>query len=677
MEDNMNSKKRYMPGIDGLRALSVLAVIAYHLNMKWAQGGLIGVAIFFVISGYLITDQILIQKQRHGKLDLKNFWIRRARRLLPAMFCMLLFVTIWLLFIDPNRLIHLQGDYLSSLLYVNNWWLIFHQVSYFESFGPPSPIGHLWSLSIEEQFYLIWPLLLLLTFKRGKLFLWILCAAVVSALAMAFLYTPGSDPSRVYYGTDTRMFGLLIGAALAVVWPSHKLQDSVSKASRFSMDLAGGAGLLLLLWMMYRMNEYDTSLYRGGFFGLSVVTAIVIAVLAHPASFLGKVLGTRPLRFIGVRSYSLYIWHYPVIIMTNPVNQASKPGLLLIGVQIAASFVLAALSYKFVEEPLRRGSFRSILQTMRSVRWLGVQPLAFLLIIPILLTPSVNGGYLLKAKPAPVPVVSQNEKPDDDIQPISPTPSGSPEDDQKVVNADQDPATPDVKVEKDQTTPTPSDEPEKTKEPSETKKPESTPDPTKEPETTEQPPGDKSDATNEQPDKGTSNDENKPDETKPPVGNLSGKGITVIGDSVILDAAPFLEKNLPGIVVDGKVGRQLRQAQEVIDQMKADHTIGHTVIIELGTNGAFTSKQLKVLIQSLDQADHIYLVNTRVPRNWQDTVNKMLPEVAKEFDNVTIVDWYSASEGKDEFFSKDGVHLKRDGAEFYAAMLMDAIGKRP
>ncbi|TCM96218.1 peptidoglycan-N-acetylmuramate O-acetyltransferase [Paenibacillus sp. BK033] len=674
MEDNMNSKKRYMPGIDGLRALSVLAVIAYHLNMKWAQGGLIGVAIFFVISGYLITDQILIQKQRHGRLDLKDFWIRRARRLLPAMFCMLLFVAIWLLLLDPNRLNHLQGDYLSSLFYVNNWWLIFHQVSYFESFGPPSPIGHLWSLSIEEQFYLIWPLLLLLTHRRGKLFVMILIAAVASALAMAFLYVPGSDPSRVYYGTDTRMFGLLIGAALAVVWPSHKLNAAVSKASRFSMDAIGGISIIALIAMMHRMNEYDASLYRGGFLGLSLLTAIAIAVLAHPASFLAKAMGLRPLKWIGVRSYSLYIWHYPIIILTNPSNQAVTPGPLLIVVQIAASFALAALSYKYVEEPLRRGSLRAKFRTVLSVRWLGVQPLAFLIIIPLLFTPSF-GSSLLKATSAPVTVVSDNIQHDDvKPSPPSPTPPPAKEPENDAIGETPDPHTDKPDTNTETSKPTKNETPDPTKEPVQTSKPEHTPEPSKEPEADA---GATKDSSTEPPQKG-SDDPNKPpvETIKPPVHQTgNGKGITVIGDSVILDAAPFLEKGMPGIVVDGKVGRQMRQAQDVINQMKADHTLGSTVVLELGTNGAFTNKQLKALIESLDQVEHIYLVNTRVPRNWQDTVNQMLPEVAKAYGNVTIVDWYSASEGKEDYFAKDGVHLKREGAEYYASMLIDAISK--
>ena len=174
-------KKRYMPGLDGLRAISVLAVIAYHLNLSWASGGFLGVGVFFVLSGYLITDQLMANWQDTGRLDLKGFWIRRIRRLMPGLFLMLGIVTLYLFLYDRSMLISLKGDILSAVLYFNNWWLIFRQVSYFESFGPPSPIGHLWSLAIEEQFYLLWPLILALLLRlvpqRSKLMLLTLTGA--------------------------------------------------------------------------------------------------------------------------------------------------------------------------------------------------------------------------------------------------------------------------------------------------------------------------------------------------------------------------------------------------------------------------------------------------------------------------------------------------------------------
>ncbi|RUT45599.1 acetyltransferase [Paenibacillus anaericanus] len=617
------SGKRYMPGLDGLRALSVFAVIAYHLNLKWAQGGLLGVGIFFVISGYLITDQIINYWEQHRRFNLLDFWIRRARRLLPAMIGMLLFVALWLLVVDPSRLHTLQGDFISSLFYVNNWWLIFHKVSYFESFGPPSPIGHLWSLAIEEQFYILWPLLLLIGLKfaprRGKLIGLILVSAAASALAMALIYVPGTDPSRVYYGTDTRVFALLIGAALAVLWPSQKLQTTVSGTERLALDLFGGLGLFVLIILIYQTNEFADSLYRGGFVLLSFIAAVVIAVLAHPASRLGWIMGCKPLRWIGVRSYSLYIWHYPVIILTSPNGITDGVHVLRIIIQLVASFLLAALSYKYVEEPIRRGSFKAMRQTKITTRRRGFRPVFLIAVIPLILIPIACSSFL-SFKPESEPVFEstgpQNVK-----------------DEHKEISNQAGTAEPSVKP--------------NIKEEKEPEEPSTLP---------------------------VVHDTTEATDKKPADTNIqSGKGVTAIGDSVILDAAPFLDKMLPGIVIDGKVGRQMSHAPEIINRLKEQGKLGNRIIIELGTNGAFNKKQLRKVLHSLRDAEQILLINTRVPRKWQDTVNADIAKVSSEFSNTTIVDWYSASKGKDDYFYKDGVHLKREGAEYYASILVKAM----
>ncbi|BFH62551.1 acyltransferase family protein [Paenibacillus azoreducens] len=630
------NSKRYMPGIDGLRALSVLAVIAYHLNLKWAQGGLLGVGIFFVISGYLITDQIVNEWKKNDSLDLMNFWIRRARRLLPAMIAMLLFVALWLLCIDASRLEALKGDYLSSLFYFNNWYLIFHEVSYFESFGPASPIGHLWSLSIEEQFYVVWPLLLVfglkLTRRRRKLVLMILGLAAVSALAMAITYVPGTDPSRVYYGTDTRAFALLIGAALAIVWPSQKLSEQVSGVARGVLDITGVLGIAVLLVLMNRINEYDDSLYRGGFVLVSFITAAVIAVLAHPSSFVGRIMGLRPLRWVGIRSYSLYIWHYPVIILTSPAVNTDGISVGRIILQLAASLILSALSFKYIEEPLRRGRFRESrahgFPVRRRRHRRRLRPVILAAILLVIFIPLACNANLSNSK-APV----ENEEAGEIQQSLGSNESNAMHQQIESPNKGE--------------TSNPS---KSTTEINETKKTEET-------------------------SVSSASDNPHRSETKKSItaGIQSGEGITAIGDSVILDAKPFLEKMLPGIVVNGKVGRQMRQAKDVVDQLKAGGKMGDRVIIELGTNGPFNTKQLRELLQSLDGAKQIILVNSRVPRNWQDTVNAAIEKVSKEFSNTTVVDWYSASEGKDDYFYRDGVHLKREGAEFYATILVNAI----
>ena len=234
--------QRYMPGLDGLRALAVLAVLAYHLDLGWASGGLLGVGVFFTLSGFLITD-LLLEEWVKGGVNLGRFWLRRARRLLPALFVILVVVAAWVTLLRPAELESLRGAVASAATYVNNWWQIFSDVPYVDRFGPPSPLGHLWSLAVEEQFYLVWPFVLLAGLRflrepgrrarvRPRLATATLVLAAASAVLMAVLFTPGFDSTRVYDGTDTRAFGLLIGAALAMVWPARRLGGAITANAR-------------------------------------------------------------------------------------------------------------------------------------------------------------------------------------------------------------------------------------------------------------------------------------------------------------------------------------------------------------------------------------------------------------------------------------------------------------
>jgi peptidoglycan/LPS O-acetylase OafA/YrhL len=351
--------QRYLPGLDGLRALAVAAVIAYHLNLGWAQGGLLGVGVFFTLSGYLITDIFLSQWASAGRLRLGNFWLRRARRLLPGLYVMIALVSGYVLLFAPVQRTGLRGNVIASFFYVSNWWYIGQHASYFGQFAPPSPLDHLWSLAVEEQFYLLWPLLLLLGLrlvrKRWLLVGLTLLAAAASAVTMAVLYRPGFDPTRVYEGTDTRAFGLLFGAALAMLWPTRPQRAAMVPSRPFGggVTAAGVLGLGVIGWLEWHTSEYSAFMFRGGMVVLSLATVLVIAAVAHPASPMNAVLGWGPLRWLGVRSYGIYLWHYPVILLaTPPLGQLS-------GVQdvlcVAASVALAALSWKFVEDPIRRG----------------------------------------------------------------------------------------------------------------------------------------------------------------------------------------------------------------------------------------------------------------------------------------------------------------------------------
>jgi len=380
MPEPVRAGQRYMPGLDGLRALAVLAVIAFHEQLGWAPGGLLGVGVFFTLSGYLITDLLLGQWVTRGRLALADFWARRARRLLPALFVMLAVVTAWITLADRARLAGLRGSVAAAATYSSNWYLIAAGQSYFARFAPPAPLDHLWSLAVEEQFYLAWPWLLLAgliclrRLRHGRpggvawLALPTLALAACSAWAMLALYHPGLDPTRVYEGTDTRASGLLIGAALAMAWPSRGAAPhggiSVSRATRIALDAAACAGLGGILVMIWRTGQYSPFLYRGGLILLSAASAAVIAAAARPGTLTGKVLGWGPLRWLGVRSYGIYLWHYPVIVVFTPVNATED--LARAAWQTVVTIALAALSWHFIEEPIRRGALARLWKQLRA-----------------------------------------------------------------------------------------------------------------------------------------------------------------------------------------------------------------------------------------------------------------------------------------------------------------------
>ncbi len=383
MPKPVNASQRYLPGLDGLRALAVLAVIAYHEQFGWAQGGNFGVGVFFTLSGFLITSILLEQQAKRGKVGLGDFWIRRARRLLPALFVMLVVVTAWVTLADRVRLASLRGAVGAAAGYFSNWYLIAHHQSYFSRFAPPAPLDHLWSLAVEEQFYLLWPLVLIvglvLLHKFGRstarwLILPVLVLTVVSIYAMAHLYSPAADPTRVYEGTDTRAFGLLIGAMLAMAWPVGR-QVRPGKSGRVAADVAGFAGLAVIGLMIWRVGQYSAFAYRGGLVLLSVATVGVVAATACPGTVVGVALGWAPLRWIGARSYGIYLWHYPVIVLTTPVN--ARPDLVRASLQIAAAIGLAALSWRFIEEPIRHGAIERLWAKARAAgSWTPATPSA-------------------------------------------------------------------------------------------------------------------------------------------------------------------------------------------------------------------------------------------------------------------------------------------------------------
>jgi peptidoglycan/LPS O-acetylase OafA/YrhL len=348
----------YTPGLDGIRAIAVTAVVLYHGRASWMPGGFLGVDIFFVLSGYLITSLLLAELRNSGGVDLRRFWGRRARRLLPAAVLVIVVSLVVVAAFYPSSLPGLRGDALASLLYVNNWHQVLGHHSYFSAFARPSLLQHYWSLAVEEQFYLIWPLLLVVGMTRLGTRWVVVGTAILAALSaglMALLYHQGSDPSRVYYGTDTRAAPLMIGALLAFGWPLGRMTASIGRWATLVLDGVGVAALGLLVLVMVTWHDYDPFPYHGGFVLAALAAATVIAVGSHPASRLGAALGRQPLRWLGQRSYGIYLWHWPVMALTRPQIDLSWSLWILLPAQIIVTLGLAELSYRYVEMPVRRG----------------------------------------------------------------------------------------------------------------------------------------------------------------------------------------------------------------------------------------------------------------------------------------------------------------------------------
>lgn len=350
-------------GLDGIRALAVIGVILYHTDLDWSPAaGFLGVDVFFTLSGFLITALLLREHRATGQIDVVQFYVRRARRLLPALWLLLLFVVIAGLTISRDTIAGLRGDVPAALLYVSNWWQIYHGQSYFELIGRPAPLQHLWSLSIEEQFYLLWPALVIGLLARGgerlvgraSLALAGLITAWMWILAVRHGYPADSDPSRGYFGLDSHSMGLFAGAALAATWNPWR---DAPVASRRTTEWAGWLSLAVLIVTFFRVTETTSFLYRGGFLLVAALTCALIYAVVDRRTTLGRLFSLAPLRWIGERSYGLYLWHWPVFGLLRPgldLHLGEGACLLL---RLGATFAIAELCYRYVERPIRTGRF--------------------------------------------------------------------------------------------------------------------------------------------------------------------------------------------------------------------------------------------------------------------------------------------------------------------------------
>ena len=628
----------YAPALDGLRALAVIAVLLYHAGLPWVPGGFLGVEVFFVISGYLITSLLLAEWSLQGRIDFQAFWLRRARRLLPALFTVLLAVAGFVVVFLPDEASGLRGDAFSSAVYVNNWYQIFGHKSYFETVGRPPLLRHLWSLAVEEQFYLLWPLLfaLLMSARRPRLPpLATLAGAAASIAAMAALYQPDTDSSRLYYGTDTRAGGLLLGAALAFVWKPGR---TGGRAGGLALNAVGLTALGTLTVCVLRINEFQAFLYRGGFTLVGLATAALIAAAVHPqARLVGRPLAWAPLRWVGMRSYGIYLWHFPVFMVTRPQLDVPIDGAPLLAARLALTVLFAALSYRFVETPVRNGALgrswnawcdaQGRARRAMGLRWATASlaiVAAFSIVGESLLTaqPSAPPEYLAASSPAHAPARAAAAA-------RTNAPPGLP---RAIAPAMALPATP------ARASPAP------------------IPPPLPPP-----PPA----APMLQP---------LAPASEPPASAGPAEAVTAVGDSVLLGVGDELSRTLGGnVVVDAQQGRQAIKTAAVIRSLRAAGKLNPIVIIHIGDNGIFTARAFDQIMAELKDARRVLIVNVKVPRNWEALNNAMLESAVTRYPNAVLVDWHSASIDRPKLFWKDGLHLRPEGARFYASLLAQAV----
>ncbi|QLK85689.1 acyltransferase family protein [Staphylococcus sp. 17KM0847] len=353
---------RYLPGLDGLRAISVIGIIIYHLSAQWLPGGFLGVDTFFVISGYLITSLLLFEYDNYGRIDLITFWIKRFKRLIPAMLFVVLISVIYVVFFEPEILKAIKGDAVAALIYVSNWWYIFQDIDYFDQFKP-MPLKHLWSLAVEEQFYIFYPLVLLSllkVLKKKKWVVWtLLIISLLSAAWMFYLSMPDANNSRTYFGTDTRLQTLLIGVIFAFLWPAFKLKAKPSMVSRSIVDILGSSALVGLLVLFVIVNEQQYWLYSGGFYAISLLTLLIIASVVQPQGLLAKAMGNPLFVYIGKRSYSLYLWHFVIITFVHKHFVAGQYPFYVYIIDVVLTLLMAEISYRYIETPFRRYGLRA------------------------------------------------------------------------------------------------------------------------------------------------------------------------------------------------------------------------------------------------------------------------------------------------------------------------------
>ena len=613
----MGKKRRYITGLDGIRAIAVIMVLAYHLKLALFKSGFLGVTVFFVLSGYLITGILISEVEKEGTIDLKNFWLRRIRRLVPAVMSM----AVVIIFVSAvvNRIIFTKGckDFLASVLGFNNWWQIFNKVSYFEAAGVPSPFTHCWSLAIETQFYLIYPLILLGIYKlvksrgegranRGLLFAGVtLLLALISVILMIVLFDPQQDASRVYYGTDTRAFSLLFGALLAILWEYRMVPRRLSASANMVL---GSVSFAVLLVMTIAINGSSNFWYRGGQFVGTILTVLVIYTVSGRKTWLSRFLSNPVLKWIGDRSYSIYLWHYPIILL---ISKGIKASWWITLIEIVLSVVLAELSYRFIETPIRHGIIGKYLNILRSRpksrqekkrqvqvarRSLKVMAGTFVLTVSLILcmvfVPKKNALDTLQKRETKAKETGKMTE-----EQLAKQKANGSESDDTICTAD------------------------------------------------------------------LTDDE-----------ILEGLNLLLIGDSIAVDVTDDFYEMFPNSVSDTKIGRITSLGKQVLDSYIDEKKWEGEGVIFASLSNSPINGELEDIREKIGKDMPLFLTTVRIPHEtFEEESNSKIKKFVEETDHTYLIDWYAASEGHDEYFDADDTHLLSAGAKAYAKCIKEAV----
>ncbi|MCG7460589.1 acyltransferase family protein [Corynebacterium tuberculostearicum] len=620
-----HARLRQVKGLDGLRGLAVIAVVLYHFFPSLLPGGYLGVDLFFVLSGFLITSLLVREFRTSGTISLKDFWVRRFRRILPAAVSVLVMCTALVAWIGGDLAVGLRQQFLGTLFFVNNWTQIATSQSYFAD-NEIQVFAHYWSLAVEEQFYVIWPLLITGVFlisRRKPRRLPILVAAVLaigSAVAMALLYVPGEDPTRVYYGTDTHAFGLLTGAVLSLLMTSTKSDpqaDSWAATGKAESRIAGIIGTVALIGygaQLFLMPDDAEITYRGGLFLTSVLGVLMVWGVVREYGPMTPLFRTKVMRWFGQRSFSLYLWHWPVIMMLKALfegNQNSDKSWILGLVAVPISLLLSEISYQFIENPFRRGGYKKTWKTYWSSRP-GFSELrdgfgkTMWPVVPFLVIASVAGVVY--------GVINSSDKTEleQQLEQLQ----------QQNQNSNNAPAQPN--------------------------------------DAAPQPPAEDND------DKAAAKDK----KTRP---MPQGKDITAVGDSVMLASSGALKQRFPQIYVDADVSRHYTAGIQILQQLKDSGQLRDTVFLGFGTNGPAFPDQIKEALDIIGEDHTIVMAVPYGDREWMAQSQQDVLDAAKEYDNVYVADWCGHAQSNPEILYSDGVHPMPERTGEYSDAFYDAL----